>query len=170
MDESNQVKTQVETQWWRTGSTTRRDDWQRGDNLLLLPLLVLRGPGVLKAPLRAASRMETHSNHFNIWWRSADQKYLLHEWQTFLQPVVPTFNFRKRFPTMPFHNTEEQIKPSGPRDNDMKKVTHGNKRDPSSDQREDATSATSLKVTGNQTGTRHRPAGASLTKQDAVQR
>lgn len=44
-----------------------RDTWQRGDILWLLPLLVFLGPGVLRAALRAASRMETHSNNFNFW-------------------------------------------------------------------------------------------------------
>lgn len=42
----------------------------RGDILLLLPLLTFTGPGVLRAPLRAASGMETHSNYFclcSIW-------------------------------------------------------------------------------------------------------
>lgn len=44
-----------------------RDTWQRGDILSPLPLLVFLGPGVLRAPLRAASRMESHSNNFNFW-------------------------------------------------------------------------------------------------------
>lgn len=102
-----------------------RDTWQRGDILWLLPLLVFLGPGVLRAALRAASRMETHSNNFNFWtiWdlfifyvtASFVRFICISEGHTFLWRLLSTSgrDFQQCLSTT-LKNTPEQMKSQPP--------------------------------------------------------